>query len=172
MLVSLCQWIPAWFGWVWGLSCREGSLRARFARCSNTSITKSHNVNASENTPLRCERFWVPCLFSSVNVALRSMLGASFLTLQLSASVPWRSGCVQVQRMALLVPLECLASSWRSEQWRRILQLRREEYREFSSSASSLYSGFIHSPWLLCFVLSTFEHGRPHCWPNRLWSRD
>ena len=37
-------------------------------------------------------------------------------------------------RMALLVPLEFPTPFWRSEQWRQIIQLRREEFRELSSS--------------------------------------
>ena len=32
--------------------------------------------------------------------------------------------------MALLNPLESQASSWRSEYWRQILEIRQEEYHE------------------------------------------
>ena len=66
---------------------------------------------------------------------LSKRVGRMLLTLQLSGSVPW-SG---VQRTALLVPLESRASFWRFEQWRQIVQLRREECHEFPHLKCSLY---------------------------------
>ena len=35
----------------------------------------------------------------------------------------------------------------------------------------SLYVGFIYLPLLLCILLITFGHRRPHLWPHRFWSR-
>ena len=54
------------------------------------------------------------------------------LTLQLSALVSWRWGCVRVQRTAVQVPMESPVSLKCSESRRH--NPRREEYREFSSS--------------------------------------
>ena len=50
--------------------------------------------------------------------------------------------------MSVLVPLASPAFFWRFEQWRQILQLRREEHREFTSS--DVHAVFFHIP--CCFV--------------------
>ena len=52
---------------------------------------------------------------------------------------------------ALLVPLKSPASFCHSEQWRQILQLRREEYREFFSSDAQLVLFFEPNAALLSF---------------------
>ena len=100
-------------------------------------------------------------LFSSERIALHSMLKIAhrlLLTLQRFASVPWRSSRLLSQHMAFLVPLKSPASSWCSQQWRQIIQLRRKVNREFSSI-----------PLLLCFLLSTFGHRRPYFSPHRFF---
>ena len=47
-------------------------------------------------------------------------------------------------------------SSWRSEQWRQILQLRQEEYRDFSGM-QVVFLGFFSVPSSLCVLLITFD---------------
>ena len=60
--------------------------------------------------------------------------------------------------MALLIPLESPASFWLSEQWRQMIQLRQEEYRDVSSSDLPLVFGVLNIPSLRCFPLGTFGH--------------
>ena len=125
-----------------------------------------------KNTHLRFERFYFTfSLYQRESPFAQCKESAKhLLTLQLSALVPRRWGCVLVWRMALLVPLESPASSWRSEKWRQILQLRREEYRACSSSDGAA-CGFFNISSLLCFLLSTCGRRRPYAWPNRFLSR-
>ena len=96
-------------------------------------------------------------LFSLERVALRSMLSVALWLLstrQLFASVLWRSGCFLEQRMALLIPLEYIASSfWRIR--RQILQTRQEEYFDFLSTDVKLVFWVFLCP---VAVLLSFEY--------------
>ena len=51
------------------------------------------------------------------------------------------------------------------------LQLHREEHHEFSVSDVQLLIWVFQILVLLCFLLTTFGHRRPHSWPDCLWSR-
>ena len=106
-----------------------------------------------KNTPFVLETLLFPFLCLSERVAFRSVLRVSsrlLLTLQLSAWVPRRSVCVCVQCMALLVPLESQAAFWCQQ-----IQLRWEEYREFSSSDVQLVFGCYPNP---IDALLSFKH--------------
>ena len=56
--------------------------------------------------------------------------------------------------MALLVTQECPTYFRRSEQRREIVQLRREDYRQFPLMACNLYFWFCKTPLLLCLLFS------------------
>ena len=60
-----------------------------------------------------------------------------------------------MQHMASLVPLEFPTSLWRSEQWRQILPLRQEEYRDVSSSRMQFVFGIYQYPTA---ALLYFDH--------------
>ena len=115
-----------------------------------------------KNTPLGLERFYVPFPFCQRERESRPSLNARgllpprlLLTLQLSASVSWRWERDFVSRMALLVPPGPPASSWRSDQWRQILQLLREGYRKVSSSDVQLLFWVFQYP---ITALISFDH--------------
>ena len=90
---------------------KSSSCKVIFMRMISPSV---------KHTPLEFERFCL--LFSSCQrVALRSMTGVCsrrLLTLQLSALVFWRWGCVLVYRTACWFHWNLQLLPWRSELWR------------------------------------------------------